>query len=83
MTGLAFGSGAGSRVGGTDAIQMLSGDTDVATINTHDTGSAVFTVTGSHNFAAGDLMIACNARQASVFQATAASGRPSRMGLQA
>ena len=73
--GLAFGTAAGQRVAGTDAIQMLSADAGVATISAHDTAGAVFTVTGTHNFNAGDIMIACNARQASVFQATAVSGQ--------
>ncbi|MGV8932662.1 MAG: prepilin-type N-terminal cleavage/methylation domain-containing protein [Luteimonas sp.] len=72
---LPFGTAAGQRVAGTDAIQMLSADADVATISAHDTAGAVFTVTGTHNFSRGDIMIACNARQASVFQASAVSGQ--------
>ena len=74
-TGLAFGTGAAERVNGTDAIQILSAGSQVSTINAHDTAGNQFTVTGPHQFAAGDLVVACNGRQASMFQATNVAGQ--------
>lgn len=71
----AFGGGAGDRVNGTEAIQLLSGDDNVVTISAHNTGGTQFTLNrADHGFAAGDLLIACNSRQASIFQATAVGG---------
>lgn len=71
----AFGTGTAARITGTEAIQILSGGDTVATISAHDTGGAQFTLnTTTHGFAAGDLLMACNSRQASVFQASAVSG---------
>ncbi len=71
----AFGSGAGDRVNGTEAIQLLSGDDNVVTISAHNTGGTQFTLNrANHGFAAGDLLMACNSRQASIFQATAVGG---------
>jgi type IV pilus assembly protein PilW len=67
-----FGTGAGQRLSGTEAIQLYSGDNNVATISAHNTGAATFTLnTSSHGFAVGDLAIACNSRQASLFQVSA------------
>lgn len=72
---VAFGTAAGTRVTGTDAIQLISGDDSVATISGHNTAGQQFTLnTTTHGFVTGDLMIACNSRQASVFRASAVSG---------
>lgn len=71
----AFGTGEGQRVSGTQAIQLISGDDSVATISAHNTGAAQFTLnTSAHGFRTNDLLMACNARQASVFQASSVSG---------
>lgn len=71
----AFGTGAGSRISGTDAIQLISGDDSVATISAHNTGGAQFTLnTATSGFSTGDLLMACNSRQASIFRASAVAG---------
>lgn len=70
-----FGTAAGNRVSGTDAIQLLSGGGKVATIQAHDAAGGKFTLNRSDaGYAIGELLMACNGRQASVFQATGASG---------
>lgn len=75
MTGLATGTAAGQRVANTEAVQLFSADDNVATISAHDTASFKFTVnTNAHGINAGDLAMACNARQASVFQVSSVSG---------
>lgn len=75
MVGLDFGSEAGERVSGTGALQLLAGDDNVTTIETHDAGTGQFTVnTTTTGYAAGDLMLACNSSQASLFQASAVAG---------
>ena len=73
--GDSFGTGTAQRLAGTEAVQLLSADDNVATISGHDTGAALFTVnTTGHGFSTGDMAIACNARQASVFQVSSVSG---------
>lgn len=70
-----FGTAAAQRLAGTDAIQLLSGDDAVATIQAHDATSQQFTLnTADHGFSAGELMLACNSRQASLFQASTVAG---------
>lgn len=73
----AFGTGAAQRLANTDAIQLLSGDDVVATISAHDPGGASFTLNtnvADLGFGVGDLMLACNSRQASLFQASGVGG---------
>lgn len=75
MTGLDTGTASGQRLANTEAVQLFAADENVATVSAHDTGSAKFTVnTNSHGIAAGDLAMACNARQASIFQVSSVSG---------
>jgi len=70
---LGSGSGAGAPVAGSDAIQVLAADAPVATVTSHD-GARFVLNTSAHGFASGNLLMACDPRQASVFQATV-SGR--------
>jgi type IV pilus assembly protein PilW len=70
-----FGTGNAQRLSGTDAIQLISGDDSVATISGHNTAGFQFTLnTANHGYSTGDIMMACNSRQASIFQASAVSG---------
>ncbi len=74
--GGSFGTTAGARSTGTDAIQLTSGDDTVVTISAHNTGTAQFTVnTTTHGFNAGDVLVACNSMQAAIFQASTVSGQ--------
>lgn len=71
----AFGTDAGQRLTGTEAIQLISGDNNVSTITAHNTSGGVFTVNrNDHGIAASDLVLVCNSRQAAVFQASAVNG---------
>lgn len=73
--GGSFGSTAAARTSGTEAIELTSGDDTVVTIRAHNTGSAQFTLnTSTHGFDAGEVLLACNSRQAAIFQASAVSG---------
>jgi len=75
MVGLAIGGANGQRVAGTQALQLFTADDNVATVSAHDTAGYKFTVnTNAHGIHAGDLAMACNARQSSVFQVSAVSG---------
>lgn len=71
----AFGTGAAQRLSGTDAIELLSADSNVSTLQSHDTGSATMTLNNAgHGFVTGDIALVCNPRQASIFQVTTVSG---------
>ncbi|KRG69157.1 prepilin-type N-terminal cleavage/methylation domain-containing protein [Pseudoxanthomonas dokdonensis] len=73
--GAGFGTGSAQRLAGTDAIELVSGDNDVVTISGHNTAGNQFTVnTAAHGVVAGDLVLACNSRQAALFQASAVTG---------
>lgn len=73
--GAGFGTGSAQRLAGTDAIELISGDNDVVTISGHDTAGTQFTVNNAtHGITAGDLVLACNSRQSSLFQASAVAG---------
>lgn len=75
MDGLTTGSGSAQRVANTEAVQLFAADDNVATISAHDTASFKFTVNANdHGINAGDLAMACNSRQASIFQVSSVSG---------
>lgn len=70
----AFGSGAGQRVNGTDAIELVSTSASGLTVVSHNPTSAQFQVNNSsHDLAVGDIVLACDNRQQSVFQMTGPS----------
>lgn len=70
----AFGTGAGARLSGTDAIELFSSESPVLTVTAHNPTSAVFTLnTSAHGFQAGDLALACSPRQAALFQISSAA----------
>lgn len=75
MSGLAFGTAAGQRVSGTDAIELMSA-TDGVNIVKHVPASAQFTVNvKDHDLAPGDIAMACDFNHAAIFQVSnAASG---------
>jgi type IV pilus assembly protein PilW len=60
---------------GTDAIETISGSSNAAFVANHDRVNAVFTVMPTnHGFVANDILMACDFRQASIFQMTGGSG---------
>ena len=69
------GTDPGDRVDGTGALQLLASDDRVTTIEAHNAVTGVFTVNNaSPGYAAGDLLLACNSSQASLFQASGVAG---------
>lgn len=71
---LVFGTGAGQRVPGTDGIEIISTSASGLTVTSHNATSAQFQVNlGSHDLVAGDILLACDLRQMSIFQMTGPS----------
>lgn len=69
--GAPFGSGNGGRIQGTDAIELKSGASTGATVVSHVPNSAMFHVnTVNHGLNDGDIAMACDNRQAAIFQIT-------------
>jgi len=67
-TEFAAGTGAGARVAGSDAIEVLAADTKTATVVSHD-GTRFILNTSAHGFSSDNLLLVCDPRQASLFQA--------------
>ncbi len=65
------GTTAGSRLAGTEAIQLLSADANVVTVTSHN-GTTFVLNTAAHGFQSGNLVLVCSSRQASAFQAIVA-----------
>lgn len=70
------GGGPGNRVVAADAIDLMSADSSsAATIASHTTGTTRFVLnTPDHGFNVSDLAIACDWREASLFQVTDVAG---------
>lgn len=73
--GMAAGSAATTRVAGTQAVLVRYGAAlDNVHITAHNTTTRVFTTNVvNHGVAVGDLLLACNYRQAAIFEVTAAN----------
>lgn len=71
----AIGTGATDRVAGTDAVVIHSATVhDGLTVTEHNEESAQFKVnTTAHGLADGDIVLACDYRQAAIFQVTNAN----------
>lgn len=70
---MAFGTAAGVRLAGTDAIELFSSESPVITVTAHNPAAATFTLnTNAHGFQAGDLALVCSPRQAALFQISSA-----------
>lgn len=65
-----------NRVPGTDAVDLMSGDdSTAATVRADSTGGAQIQLnTATHGFQTGDLVVACDWQQASLFQVTGITG---------
>lgn len=66
----AFGTAAGARLTGTDAILLMSASNSGYSVNTHNAASDSFTLnnTVATDLANGDVVVACNYTQAAIFQ---------------
>lgn len=72
---VAFGSEAGQRLAGTDAISMLSGDLGNSSfIVSHDTAAAEFELPTGHAFKGGKLVVVCDGHSATLLQLTGVDG---------
>lgn len=70
----AFGTTAGARVAGTEAIEVKSAFQADATVSKHVPTSAEFTANSiDHGLSPGDIVMACDAEHAAVFQVTNSS----------
>jgi len=76
LTGGQFssGTGVGARVAGSDALELLMADSRALTVVSHD-GARFILNTSAHGFSSGHLLLACDLRQASLFQATVSGAR--------
>ncbi|AUM00878.1 pilus assembly protein PilW [Rhodocyclaceae bacterium] len=75
MPGVAFGAGTAARVRGTDALKIRSGSVNEGIVITEHTPTAAqFKVnTVNHGFNDEEILMACDYRQAAIFQVTNAS----------
>lgn len=75
LPGVSTGTATAERVSGTDAVIVRSGSPGSNVIITdHNPSSAQFKVnTTAHGFKKGDILMACDYRQAAIFQATGPS----------
>jgi type IV pilus assembly protein PilW len=70
----AFGTAAGVRLTGTDAIELKSAVTDGVSVVSHNAAAASFKVsTINHGLSNGDVAIVCDFDHAAIFQVTNAS----------
>lgn len=68
-----IGTGTGQRVTGTDSIILMSGSSSGVSIVQHDASATRFKVnTTTHGIRVGSLLMACDYKQAAIFQATSA-----------
>ncbi|WAH66060.1 PilW family protein [Xanthomonas hortorum] len=72
-----IGTSVGSRVAGTDALQILGAGYEVATVASDNTAAATLTLnttTTAAGISVGDIVVACNARQSAIFQVSSVAG---------
>lgn len=76
------GTNAGDRIAGTDALFVLSADANVGSaISSHDTAANQFTLsTAAHGLRSGDIGVACDYRQAAIFEISLASSSSNQIG---
>ena len=82
MPVVSTGTAEAERVDGTDGIIIRSGTLlDGAVIASHPASSSAITLnTTNHGFSTGDILMACDYRQAAIFQATSASAASADIG---
>lgn len=74
LSASSFGTSAGDRVNGTDAIVISGASGGNLSVQEHQVTSAQFKVNETnHGIAPGDLLVVCDFEQASIFQATNAN----------
>ncbi|MDP1698957.1 MAG: PilW family protein [Xanthomonadaceae bacterium] len=73
MPEVGFGKDAGQRVDGTDAVEIKSVDAGIVRVIDHDPVSARFRVNNNVGIRRGDVAVACDGSQITVFQVTDAS----------
>jgi len=58
----------GTRLTGSDGIRLLRGGSDVYSVDTHNPTSAQFKLNQAHTIDPGDIMLVCDAENASILQ---------------
>ena len=74
LSGPAFGSSAGNRLAGTDALTLLQGGGDEYTLTSHSPASSQMTLDRAPTLVAGSLVMVCDAQRTTIFQITAIAG---------
>lgn len=62
------GTAHGTRLVGSDGIRILRGGNDVYSIESHNPTSAQFKLNNQHDIEDGDILLVCDAENASIFQ---------------
>lgn len=70
MPGIITGAGISQRVPGTDALQTMRGQGKGSQVVSHDPDNALILLTSVDSLQTGDITIACDFSQASIFQVT-------------
>ena len=64
---------AGTRLAGSDALRILKGGNDVYSVESHNPTSAQFKLNRAHTIDPGDILLVCDAENASILQVTNAN----------
>jgi type IV pilus assembly protein PilW len=67
---VAFGTAAGERIDGTDAVFLVFADANSSTAVTAHTPPTITLSNGDHGLESGDIVFACDYRRAAIFQIT-------------
>ncbi|MCB1927238.1 MAG: PilW family protein [Rhodocyclaceae bacterium] len=80
VPGLASGAAAGQRVGTEDAVRIMKGDASTTvSVVAHNAAGTSFALSDTTDFTAGDIMVACDFVQATIFQAVAVTNGPNTL----
>ena len=67
------GTAHGTRLFGSDGLRILSGGDDVYSVESHNPTSAQFKLNSAHTIDPGDILLVCDAENASIFQVSNAN----------
>lgn len=64
----AFGTSTAARISGTDAVLIIKVEPDEKTVESHDTGTTLMTLTTGSSFKENDIAFVCDALSSTIFQ---------------
>ena len=80
VPGLASGAGVGQRADSEDAIRIMKGDASTTvSVVAHNAAGTSFSLSDTTDFTSGDIMVACDFVQATIFQAVAVNNGASTL----